>query len=95
MREGVVVLDWAGECDARARWNPRSRPRPAQVSFLPSSSSILPKEEESTCDVRPPAIQGEGANAIEGNHIGTWMDGQINERFLWRLHADGVWGFMR
>ena len=73
---------------------PRSlAPSVAQVSFLPSSSSILPKEEESTCDVRPPAIQGEGANAMEGNHIGTWMDGQINERFLWRLHGWDV-GFL-
>ena len=33
------------------------------------------------------------ANAIEGNHIGTWMDGQINERFLWRLHGWDV-GFL-
>ena len=34
------------------------------------------------------------ANAIEGNHIGTWMDGQINERFLWRFHGWGVGFFV-
>ena len=96
MREGVVVLDWAGECDARARWNPSLARALGGTGFLPSfsSSSILPKGVESTCEVRLP-YKERTANAIEGNHIGTWMDGQINERFLWRLHADGVWVFLR
>ena len=68
-------------------------PAPAQVSFLPSSSSILPKGEESTCEVRLP-YKERTANAIEGNHIGTWMDGQIDERFLWRFHGWGVGFFV-
>ena len=83
------VLDWAGECDARARWKPSLAPA-LGTGFVPSSSSILPKGEESTCEVRLPNKE-RGANAIEGNHIGTWMDGQMNVSC--GASTDGMWGF--
>ena len=71
---------WIGPASAmRVRvGNPRSlAPSLGGTGFLPSSSSILPKGEESTCEVRLP-YKERTANAIEGNHIGTWMDGQMN-----------------